>query len=83
MDGSLSEKADVIREALRRLSLIEKLQISQVVMVGDTRFDILGARELGMECLAVSFGYGPRQELEEAAPIAIADDPEGILDFFG
>ena len=49
-------------EALRRLD--KKAQ--DCVLVGDTRFDALGAEALGMECIGVSYGYGTKEELQNA-----------------
>ncbi|WP_044232137.1 HAD family hydrolase [Chloroflexus sp. Y-396-1] len=43
------------------------------VMVGDTVYDIIGARSHRMPCIAVTYGYGEYQELYHAAPLALAD----------
>jgi phosphoglycolate phosphatase len=43
------------------------------VMVGDTPYDVLGARSNGLGCIAVGYGYGTREALEAARPLAIAD----------
>ena len=83
MDGSLVEKADIIREVLRRLKDEYRIHADSVVMVGDTKYDVEGAREAGLACIAVSYGYGERASLEAARPLCIADSPEGIGDFFG
>ena len=37
-------------------------------MVGDRKFDVLGAREAGVASLAVGYGYGTREELAACAP---------------
>jgi phosphoglycolate phosphatase len=42
-------------------------------MVGDTPYDVLGARSNGLGCIAVGYGYGTREALEAARPLAIAD----------
>ena len=41
-------------------------------MVGDREHDVLGARENGLPCIGVLFGYGSRQELEAAGVDRIA-----------
>lgn len=82
LDGTLSEKADIIRYALQKLESYGPLKRQQVIMVGDTKYDVIGARELDMDCLAVGYGYGTRQELEEAEPLTIVETTEEILDFF-
>jgi phosphoglycolate phosphatase len=43
------------------------------VMVGDTVYDIIGARSHRMPCIAVTYGYGEYQELYHAAPLALVD----------
>ena len=35
---------------------------SDTIMVGDRLFDIEGAKHFGMECIAVLYGYGSREE---------------------
>lgn len=60
-DGSLSEKADIIADILKDIPAGEK-----ALMVGDTRFDILGAKENGIESVAVGYGFAAPGELSEA-----------------
>jgi phosphoglycolate phosphatase len=43
------------------------------VMVGDTPFDVLGARANSLPCIAVSYGYGRIEALRSAEPHAIAE----------
>ena len=73
-------KADCIQEALRLLGL--DTQKERVLMVGDTSYDVEGARQIGLSCLAVTYGYGKREDLEASKPLAMVDRPEEILDFF-
>jgi len=65
------EKADVIREALRRLGLTEADKPS-ALMVGDRKFDALGAKACGIDCVGVEFfGYAAPGELRDAGAIAV------------
>ncbi len=80
MDGSRLTKADVICEALRKLKMEDRRD--EVVMVGDRKFDISGAREADIDCVAVSYGYGDIQELEQAGPVAIVPTVQGLQRFF-
>ena len=65
------EKADVIREALRQLGLTAA-DTARVLMVGDRKFDVLGARACGVDCAGVEFfGYAPPGELQEAGAISV------------
>lgn len=38
----------------------------KAVMVGDRKFDILGARGVGIDSIGVGYGYGSKEELTEA-----------------
>ena len=44
--------------------------------------DVFGARRAGLECIAVSYGYGTEEELKNAHPFKIVNSAEEILDFF-
>ncbi len=81
MSGKRVRKAEVIEEALSQLGVSNKRE--NVVMVGDREHDIFGARQAGIDCVAVSYGYGSRTELEQASPAAIVDSVEELQDFFG
>lgn len=80
MDGSRSGKAEVIREALKKLNMEEKKE--QAVMIGDRWHDVQGAREAGIDCVAVAYGYGSLQELQQAGPVMIVPAVEGLQRFF-
>ena len=44
------------------------------VLVGDTKYDAAGARQVGIPCIGVRYGYAAPGELEEAGVIAVAED---------
>lgn len=46
------------------------------VMVGDTRFDIEGARRAGLQVIAVTYGYGAKNDLLSAD--YLADSPKRV-----
>lgn len=81
MNGNRTKKSQVIEETLRRLGLSDNRK--QVLMVGDREHDVLGARQAGMDCVAVSYGYGSMEELQGAEPLQIVDSAEELLRFFG
>lgn len=80
MNGGRTKKADVIRETLKRLGMEEHKD--QVIMVGDKEHDVFGAKQAGVSCVAVSYGYGTMDELVHAEPLQIVNTPEQLLDFF-
>lgn len=69
LDGSRITKADVIRHALAQTGLTPD---GTMLMVGDREHDVLGAKEVGLPCVGVLFGYGSRPELEGAGASYIA-----------
>ena len=79
MDESRSKKAEVIAYALERcgLGLGDK---EKVLMVGDRFHDIEGAKANGLKSCGVLFGYGARQELEEAGADYIVKSVNELLE---
>ena len=72
------EKADVIREAMRRLGLTEQ-DLPRVLMVGDRKFDVQGAAACGSACVGVEFfGYAAPGELDQAGAVAVVRTPEEL-----
>ena len=51
---------------------------SEMCLIGDTMFDVNGAKELGIACLAVSFGFGDVKEMKEAGVIGVCDSMEEL-----
>ena len=67
MDTSRSTKEAVIAYLLEQNSRADNM-----IMVGDTKFDILGAKEHGIPAIGVSWGYGKVEDMEKAGAMAIA-----------
>lgn len=74
--GLLHTKADVINSGLEALDIQDK---SSVLMVGDRKFDINGAKECGLDSAAVLYGYGNNKEFEEAGATYICKDFDDII----
>lgn len=79
MDASRTEKADVIRHALEQ---IPEAKPEEMVMIGDREFDYYGAKEFGIPCILVTYGYGSLEELEACKSFAIQETTEGLKEFF-
>lgn len=77
LDGTRTKKEEVIQEALRQLCQEEK-GFDRVVMIGDRKFDILGAKAFHLASIGVSFGYAAPGELEAAGADYIADTVEQL-----
>ena len=75
LDGSRGEKADVIRYALEMCKIKDK---SDVIMVGDRKFDVLGAKENDLKSIGVLYGFGNYEELLEAGADYIVETADEI-----
>ncbi|WP_320042161.1 HAD hydrolase-like protein [uncultured Desulfobacter sp.] len=62
MDGTRADKTALIAYILEQ----EGLDPVDTVMVGDTAYDMVGAKENGIYGLGVLWGYGSRQDLEDS-----------------
>lgn len=71
LDGSLSQKPELIAEALRRLQATPE----QCWMIGDRRMDIEGAAHHGMRSVGVLWGFGGETELRAAGARRLASRP--------
>ena len=79
--GDDETKADVIRKAMSRLGLGESDR-ENILMVGDRKFDVLGAKACGIACIGVEFfGYAEPGELMNAGAIAVVNSCSALEDY--
>lgn len=71
LDGTMTDKTEVIREVLRRIG---DAPGARIFMVGDRKFDMIGANNCGIPGVGVYFGYAEPGELEAAGAQYIARD---------
>ncbi len=76
MDETRTKKDEVIQYVLKQCNISD---CSKVLMVGDREYDILGAKQFGIDSVGVLFGYGSREELERAGATYIAETVEDIV----
>lgn len=74
-DGTRTAKAEVIEYALENAGVTNK---SACIMIGDRKHDIIGAQKTGLDSIGVLYGYGSREELENANATYIAETVEDI-----
>ncbi len=67
------------KEAVIEYLLEQNGRADNMVMVGDTKFDILGAKIHGIPAIGVSWGYGEVADMEEAGAVGIAHTMEQLL----
>ena len=73
-----AEKFQIISHALKQGGMSD---LNRVVMVGDRKFDVLGAKRAGIRSTGVLFGYGSREELEAADPDYLAETVSDLHDY--
>ena len=78
MIGGKQSKEDVLNALLDMLPIKDK---AKMLMVGDTKFDVIGANALNIGCIGVSYGYGDIKEMLEYGAIAVIDKALELLDF--
>ncbi len=76
MDTSRSSKEDVIAYLLAQNSSAENM-----IMVGDTHYDVIGSKMHNIPCIGVSWGYGSVEDMVSAGAAAIANSPEELLEY--
>ena len=79
MDGRRSNKADVIRFVIEENQILD---ISEAIMIGDRKHDIIGAKVTGIDSVGVLYGYGDKDELTQAGADYILETVEDISDLF-
>ena len=71
-NGRTAGKPDAIEKAIRVTGCADR---NEIVMVGDRRYDVIGAKQCGVGSIGVTYGYGSRMELEYEWPDCIVDNP--------
>lgn len=65
LDGTRIKKSEIIQYIVSALPQVAK---TEMVMIGDREHDCIGARECGIDCAAVRYGYGSSAELQAQEP---------------
>lgn len=76
LDGTRVKKEEVVEEALRQLRC--DVNGHDIVMVGDRKYDIEGAKTYGIDSIGVAYGYAACGELEEAGADVIVETVEEL-----
>ncbi|MBQ3664585.1 MAG: HAD hydrolase-like protein [Lachnospiraceae bacterium] len=84
MSGSRIEKEDIIKYAMEQATGADEINafdVTQAYMVGDRKFDYIGAVKFGMPCILIGYGYGELEELKACAPYAIKMTVKELSEF--
>ena len=80
--GALPDRGekDEILTAIFDDGLAEK---ENSVLVGDTFYDMRGAKKVGIDCIGVTYGFGKKEDFAEYSPVAVCDNTKQLKKFFG
>ena len=67
-------KWEILKRAMERAGA----QAEECVLIGDTKYDVEGARRCGIPCIGVRWGYAAPGELEEAGAEVIVNNSEEL-----
>lgn len=56
------------------------IPIDEILMIGDRKFDVEGAKYFFLDSIGVSYGYAPEGELEAAGATYVCEDLESIYE---
>ena len=76
-NGKKAEKNGIISSVLEMQQLIPS---EEIVMVGDTVYDIKGGKENGLATIAVGYGFGNEEDLKNANPNYFVDDVDDLFE---
>lgn len=79
LDHTRMRKTEVMQYLLAQTGISEK---GKTVMIGDRKFDVIGAHEIGVECIGVLYGYGSREELVSAGADYIVPSVDALSALF-
>lgn len=68
-------KKDIIELTLEKLGVTDK---SLAVMVGDTQYDILGAKQAGIDSIGVTYGFGSEASLRDSGADYVVNSTEEL-----
>ncbi len=75
--GDHATKTTIISGLLKVQKLVPS---EQIVMIGDTVFDIVGGNQNGLSTIAVMYGFGKPEELQTAEPDLWAETVDDLYD---
>lgn len=72
------EKFEVLEYAFNDSDIIK----SESVLIGDTMYDVDGARIVGIDSIAVAYGFGDNDVLKSSDAVAFLETPKDVIKYF-
>jgi len=76
LNGVRSDKTELLAHIIKK----EDLDPAQTIMIGDRKFDIIGALNNHMLPIGVTYGYGSPSELKTAGAAHLCSTPQTLAD---
>ena len=78
-----SKKDLIIEYVIKECGLEEERSAGNILMIGDRKHDISGAKKTGLASCGVLWGYGSREELTQAGADFIIESPQKLSSLSG
>lgn len=78
LDNTRTDKTEIISHAVS----VHHLQANNSVMIGDRKYDIIGAKNNLMRSIAVTYGYGSLEEISSHKPDFIVNSCNELKSIF-
>ncbi|MGE7113876.1 HAD family hydrolase [Lysinibacillus sp. NPDC047702] len=79
LDGTQSAKGEIIEFVLENFNEVPR---HQFIMIGDRKYDIVGAQENQIDSIGVTYGFGSLKELQDAQATYIVSSVPELQAFF-
>ena len=79
LKGPIQSKVDVLNKLFRVSDFVK----NESVLVGDTKFDVVGANQAGIDCIGVNWGMGTSDDMLSNGAIKVFDDYKEVIRFLG
>ena len=81
LDGRIDSKLEVLEETFRVVSAkYPDFDKSEAILIGDTKYDAIGAKEAGIDCIGVGYGFGTEEEFTENDAIGYYETLDEVYD---
>lgn len=79
LDDTRTSKTEIIQYIL---DIYKDHNLDDFIMIGDRKHDIIGAKNVGIDSIGVTYGYGSIEELSQSNPTYIVESALQLMDIF-
>ncbi|TDF98348.1 HAD family hydrolase [Paenibacillus piri] len=78
LDGARSDKTELLRAVI----VENDIDRDRTVMIGDRKYDLIGARGNGIASIGVGYGYGSEEEIRKERPMLYCPTVKHLINAF-